>query len=130
MFAAMVKLFRFGVAGALATVVHFLILILLVEIGVASPMWGTVAGFAAGALISYTLNRRYTFISRKSNWDAGPKFLAVAAATGLLNAMLVYVGTALLGLHYLLVQCLATLIVFLANFLLNSIWTFREESAT
>jgi putative flippase GtrA len=127
MFAPMVKLFRFGATGALATLVHFLILIVLVEIGVASPLWSTVAGFAAGALINYTLNRRYTFNSRKSHWDSGPKFLAVAVGTGVLNALLVYVGTAVLGLHYLPVQCLATLIVFLASFLLNSVWTFREE---
>jgi putative flippase GtrA len=40
------------------------------------------------------------------------------------------VGTELLRLHYLLVQCVATLVVFLANFLLNSAWTFRDENAT
>lgn len=124
------KLFRFGVSGALATLVHFLTLILLVEVGIVSPVWATVAGSAMGALVNYSLNRRYTFDSRKPHRDAGPKFLTVALGTGLLNAMLVYVGTDLLGLHYLLVQCIATLIVFLANFLLNSAWTFREERAT
>lgn len=124
------RLFRFGVTGVLATLVHFLTLILLVEIGVVSPVWATVAGSAVGALVNYVLNRRYTFDSRKPHRDAGPKFLTVAVGTGLLNAMLVYIGTDLLGLHYLLVQCIATLIVFLANFLLNSAWTFREESTT
>ena len=95
-----------------------------------SPVWATVAGSAAGALVNYLLNRRYTFDSRKPHRDAGPKFLTVAVGTGLLNAILVYIGTDLLGLYYLLVQCVATVIVFLSNFLLNSVWTFREESAT
>jgi putative flippase GtrA len=124
------RLLRFGVTGALATLVHFLTLILLVEIGRVSPVWSTAFGSAAGALVNYVLNRRYTFNSRKPHLDAGPKFLTIAVGTGLLNAMLVYIGTDLLGLHYLLVQCVATLIVFLANFLLNSVWTFREERAT
>jgi putative flippase GtrA len=124
------RLLRFGVAGVLATLVHFLTLILLVEIGRVSPVWATAFGSAVGALVGYVLNRRYTFNSRKPHRDAGPKFLTIALGTGLLNAMLVYVGTELLGVNYLLVQCVATLIVFLANFLLNSVWTFREGRAT
>lgn len=123
------KLFRFGVTGAVATLVHVLTLILLVEFGAVSPVWATLAGFAAGAFINYLVNRRFTFDSRKPHRDAGPRFMAVAVGTGLLNAMLVFIGTDLLGLHYLLVQCAATLIVFLVNFLLNSVWTFREERA-
>ena len=53
----------------------------------------------------------------------------MAVGTGILNACLVYLGTNLLGMHYLLVQVGTTLIVFLVNFLLNSAWTFREENA-
>jgi putative flippase GtrA len=124
------KLLRFGIAGALATPAHFLTLIVLVEVVNLPPVWGAVAGSAAGALVNYLLNRRYTFASRKSHREAGPKFVAVALGTGVLNAMLVFVGTEILRLHYLLVQCVATLVVFVLNFLLNSIWTFGEETAT
>lgn len=123
------KLLRFGLIGAIGTPVHYLTLILLVEIGGMGPVPATIAGSAAGAVVNYLLNRRYTFRSSKPHRDAGPKFLSVAVGTGILNACLVYLGTDLLGVHYLLVQVGTTLIVFLANFLLNSVWTFREENA-
>lgn len=124
------KLFRYGVVGIVGTPAHYLTLILLVEAGGISPVYATIAGSAVGALVNYLLNRRYTFKSAKTHADAGPKFLAVAVATGILNAVLVYLGVDLLGMHYLIVQIVATLIVFLSNFALNNIWTFREGNTS
>jgi putative flippase GtrA len=121
---------RFGVAGVLATPAHFLTLIFLVEIIRLPPVLGTIAGSIAGGVVNYLLNRRYTFASIRPHRETGPKFLTVALSTGLLNAVLVFVGTDLLRLHYLLVQCIATLVVFLANFLLNNAWTFRDGNPT
>ena len=120
------KLFRYGVVGIVGTPAHYLTLILLVEAGGIAPVYATVAGSAVGALVNYLLNRRYTFRSAKTHADAGPKFVVVALATGMLNAVLVYLGVDLLGMHYLVVQIVATLIVFLSNFALNNTWTFRE----
>lgn len=113
----------------MATPAHFLTLIVLVEVVRLSPVSGTIAGSVVGAVVNYLLNRRYTFASRKPHREAGPKFLAVAAGTGALNALLVFIGTDVLRLHYLLVQCVVTAVVFFVNFVLNSAWTFREEDA-
>jgi putative flippase GtrA len=120
------KLFRYGVVSAVGTPAHYLTLILLVEAGGIGPVYATIAGSAIGALVNYLLNRRYTFKSAKAHLDAGPKFVVVALGTGILNAVLVYLGVDLLGMHYLIVQVVATLIVFLSNFVLNSVWTFSE----
>ena len=120
------KLFRYGVVGIVGTPAHYLTLILLVEAGGIEPVYATIVGSAVGALVNYLLNRRYTFKSAKAHLDAGPKFFMVALGTGILNAVLVYLGVDLLDMHYLFVQIVATLIVFLSNFILNSAWTFRE----
>jgi putative flippase GtrA len=124
------RLFVFGIVGAVGTPAHYLTLILLVEAGDVRPVYATLCGSAVGALVNYLLNRRYTFKSSKSHLDAGPKFLTVALGTGLLNALLVYLGVDLLDIHYLAVQIGATIVVFLVNFLLNSVWTFGEENTT
>lgn len=123
------KLLIFGVVGIIATPGHYITLILLVEVGGFGPVIATCAGSATGALANYLLNHRYTFKSTKRHFDAGPKFMSVALGSGVLNALLVFVGVDLLGVHYLLVQFVATFIVFLINFLLNSVWTFHEERA-
>jgi len=120
------RLATFGVVGVIGTSAHYLTLVLLVEITGMYPVTATSVGFVIGALVNYVLNRRYTFRSVKSHLDAGPKFFLVAIVTGVLNSLLVYVGVGLMGANYLLVQVGATFIVFLANFALNSVWTFQE----
>jgi putative flippase GtrA len=47
-----------------------------------------------------------------------------------MNTLMVYEGVDILGRSYLLVQVAATVTVFLLNFVLNSVWTFRESDAT
>jgi putative flippase GtrA len=117
----------FALAGAAGTPAHYLTMILLVEIGHVGAVVGAVAGSTVGGLVNYLLNRRYTFESARPYRETGPKFAVIATGTGALNALLVYLGADVLRLHYLAAQVIATLIVFFANFLLNSAWTFREE---
>ena len=68
--------------------------------------------------------------STKAHRDSGPKFALIAVATGQMNTLMVYEGVDILGRSYLLVQVAATVTVFLLNFVLNSVWTFRESDAT
>jgi putative flippase GtrA len=113
--------------GIIGTLAHYSTLILLVEIGFLHPTAATTAGFGVGALVNYLLNHRYTFNSTKAHRDSGPKFALIAIATGLLNTLIVHAGVDSLGFNYLLVQVVATGTVFLLNFVLNSLWTFRES---
>ena len=123
------RLATFGIVGAVGTFAHYASLILLVEIGALHPTAATTAGFGVGALVNYLLNHRYTFNSTKAHRDSGPKFALIAIATGLLNTFIVHTGVDSLGFNYLLVQVVATATVFLLNFILNSIWTFRGSDA-
>ena len=120
------KFLAFGTVGIIGTTAHYLTLILLVEALGADPVPATTLGFVVGALINYLLNHHYTFKSSKAHMDAGPKFFLIAVATGLVNSLMVHAGVHHLDQGYLPVQVITTLIVFSANFALNSIWTFRE----
>ena len=99
---------------------------MLVEMAGTYAVTASSIGFVAGALVNYVLNHRYTFRSSKAHLEAGPKFFLVAIFTGILNALLVYAGVSLMGANYLMVQIAATCVMFLANFALNSLWTFQE----
>lgn len=123
------RMFRFGLVGVAATPVHYLALVVLVEAFGVAPVAATVAGSALGAWVNYLLNRRFTFRSAKRHREAFPRFVTVAFGTGVLNAVLVYVGADLCGMHYLAAQIVATLIVFLTNFCLHAVWSFREGRA-
>ncbi len=125
----LLRVATFGIVGAVGTLVHYSALVLLVETGLLDAVAATTIGFALGAIVNYLLNHRYTFNSTKTHRDSGPKFALIAIATGLLNTFIVHAGVDSLGFNYLLVQVVATATVFILNFVLNSLWTFRESDA-
>jgi len=118
----------FAGIGAIGTAGHYVCLIILVQLQLASPVLATTAGFAVGAIINYLLNYRFTFNSNKQHREALTKFLIVAVLGALINASIMSAGISLLELHYLLIQLLATAIVLVLNFSANKFWTFAETS--
>ena len=118
------QLFRYGLVGAVATAVHYLLLVLCVEAG-GWPAW-LASGFGAvvGAQMAYLGNRRFTFAhggSAKASW---PRF-QVTALLGALLGMAVVALSVRAGLYYVLAQMLATALSLFLTFAINRVWTFR-----
>lgn len=114
----------YSFAGAVATSVHYVVLIASVEL-LHGPVWqGVLAGALAGAIVGYGLNHRFTFRSMQLHRVALPRFAAVALAGALLQILLVDVGTELLGWHYLAAQLFATATALAMTFVVNRQWTF------
>ena len=118
------RLLRFGLVGAAATGLQYLILVLLVHQGVASPTASAI-GFVVSAFGNYVLNYHFTFRSRESHGPAMVKFVTLAGMGLVINygLMQLMVGA---GWYYMVAQVCATGVVFLWNFIGNSLWTFRE----
>jgi putative flippase GtrA len=116
---------RYTLTGGVATAVHYAVLLALVEwLGVPAP-WAAGVGALCGAALGYLGNRHFTFqASGASHCQAVPRFLAVALAGAALNGLIVWLGTQLLGWHYLAAQVLATLVVLGLGYRLNRSWTF------
>jgi len=122
---ALVQFSRFAVVGAVATVLQYVLLWLLVRFAAADPVLASGLGFVASAVLNYELNRRLTFRSDVA-WFIGLRRFAVVAAAGLvLNVVVVALLHRGAGAHYLLAQLVATVIVLSWNFLLNRLWTFE-----
>lgn len=119
-----VEFMRFVAVGAGATVVHYAILIGLVELAHAALIPATTAGFCGGALTSYTLNRRITF-SHQPHYGRGlVKFVAIGLVGMALNAAIVG-ALAHAGLPYILAQVGATGTCFFWNFTAARFLVFR-----
>jgi putative flippase GtrA len=117
---------QFASVGAVGTMAHYGLLVLLVEMLGVNSVAASTAGATLGALVNYVLNRRYTFRSVKRHREALTKFLLIAASGLALNAsfMLVFVET--LDLYYLVAQVLSTGLVLVWNFIGNRFWTFSD----
>lgn len=115
---------RFALVGALASAVHFAILIALKELAHWHPVWATLVGYAVGTVISYTLNRAYTF-SVKPGFGVGmAKYAIVICVGAVLNALIVW-ALVNADIHYMLAQVVATGIVMIWNFVGSKLLVFR-----
>lgn len=124
----MTRLFlKFLTVGAVATLVHYSALILLVEAFNARPVVASALGFAIGAVANYALNYRFTYKSSLPHSTAFPKFATTAGLGLAVNTATMAVCNEWLGLYYLASQIVATGVTLVWNFVLNTFWSFRPD---
>ena len=114
---------RYAAVGALATVAHYALLWVLVEHGHWWPALAAGAGAALGAQVGFVGNRWFTFQHRGPGLPAWWRFQLTALLGGVTSVAVVAAGVGL-GLHYLLAQAGATVLVLVLTYLINRRWAF------
>ncbi|WP_052481181.1 GtrA family protein [Gilvimarinus agarilyticus] len=115
---------RFALVGAAATALQYLLLIAFAELTSLTPVASSALAFSLSALGNYTANYYLTFQSNKRHTEAFSRF-AVTALIGLsINTLVFYLAQFVLP-HYLLSQCVATIITLISNFLLHKYWIYK-----
>jgi putative flippase GtrA len=109
--------------GAVGTVLHYAVLALAVQRGHWAPWVGSGLGAVLGAQLAYAGNAWLTFRSQRTATASWWRFQATAAVGAVLG-MGIVAGATRLGLHYLLAQAMATLVVLCVGFAINRHWTF------
>ena len=84
-------------------------------------------GAALGAICNYVLNYHFNFRSTRRHREALPRFLAMAGIGIALNGFIV-AALSKAGLHYLLAQATATVLVLSMNFLVSRTWIFVNRN--
>ena len=116
----------FVIAGLAAAVAHYGVLIGLVELARWTPVPATLCGYVAGGIVSYALNRRLTFTSRREHREAIWRFAVVAGVGFLLTGLLMSVLVDRWGMPYLPAQVVTTGCVLVWSFIAHKIWTFAD----
>ncbi|WP_027088301.1 GtrA family protein [Cohnella panacarvi] len=121
---------KYAVVGALGTLLHFASLIFLVEAAELPAVLSSAIGFLLVVVVSYYLNRHWTF-SKSAASPAPGSFAryAVVSTSGLvLNTAIMYAIVDAIGWPYLLGQAAVTVIVPVSNYYFNRTWTFKERA--
>lgn len=118
----------YSAMGAIGTLAHYAVLILLVSLSGLRPVWASTSGYIVGALTNYFLNYKYTFKSTKDHDSTLAKFLLVAAFGAGINYLVMWIGTELFKVYYMFMQLLSTSLVLVINFGINKIWTFGTNN--
>jgi putative flippase GtrA len=119
---------RYGLVGAVGTLVQYAILVAMVSAHLAQPATASMVGAVAGAIVNYLLNARFTF-DQTPHAQALPKFALTAVLGAALNGILMKIFVDVLGMHYLLAQVGATVIVLGLTYSINALWTFRSAES-
>lgn len=115
---------KYTTAGALATLVHYAIFLLIINATTHTPWQATLIASTIGALVAYILNYHYTFLSTVNHQTLLPKFLVVAILGVIMQTLIVAILNQHWHLHYLLAQVVATGFGLVLTFLINRFWTF------
>ena len=116
------KFLRFGIVGFVVTLLHVIIAAGLIEADQAGPVVANGIAFLAAALISFTLNARYTF-RQEANFRRFIRFLIASVFCGLLS-MGIAGGCDSLGWPYQLGILVVVTCVTPISFLLHRLWTY------
>lgn len=118
------QIIAFTGVGVVAAIVHYGLLVGLVELGAWRAVQATLVGYIGGGVVSYWLNRALTYRSDRSHAQAGWRFAVVAAVGFCITYGVMYVLVERLGLPYLPAQIGTTLIVLFWSFVAHRLWTF------
>ncbi|MCA3563376.1 MAG: GtrA family protein [Methylocystis sp.] len=121
------QIIAFTGVGVVAAIIHYGLLLGLVELGGWQPVPATLVGYIGGGLVSYWLNRSLTYASDRPHSEAGWRF-AVVAGVGFLITFGVMSGlVGRLGLPYFPSQIATTLVVLVWSFLAHKYWSFGRS---
>jgi putative flippase GtrA len=120
------QILAFVGVGLLAAVVHYGLLIGLVEGFGFGPVPSTLVGYVGGGVVSYLLNRTHVFESQRAHDEAWWRFAFVAAMGFGFTWMFMHLFVERWHAPYLPAQVITTGLVMIWSFLANRMWTFRK----
>lgn len=121
------QLTSFVGVGVVCTLLHYVVLLILVQVFRASPVPSALCGFVCGGILSYSLNRKHTFGSERPHEQAAWRFALVAGVAFLLTYLFMRQMVEVWKVPYLPAQVVTTGLVMIWTFAANRLWTFRGE---
>lgn len=120
------SLIRFGFSGALATLTHAILFVLLVEWANLRPLYAAVPAFLAAVGVSYSLNYSWAFKADGPHQVMLPRFLLVALAGLGLNLLITWAIVDVAHLWYGYALAAIVTLVPSMTYLMSKFWVFTK----
>ena len=119
-----IQIFRFGIVGGLAFAIDYTILILCKEVFGLDILLSAAIAFTISVIANYILSVKWVFDVNKEN-DSKRNFILfiIFSIIGLgLTELIMWFGTDIVKINYLIVKIIATTIVMVFNFITRKIF--------
>ena len=124
----MLQLFRYGFVGGVAFLVDYGTLFVLTHYAGVLYLWSAAIAFILGLVTNYLISISWVFqhSGKMRVWQEFVCF-AIIGVIGLgLNELIMYVGTDMVHLHYMISKLISTAIVFFWNFFARKFMLFNK----
>lgn len=118
---------RFLTVGVFNTVLGYCIIFACMYLAGLSAEVSNVIGYGVGLVISYLLNRSYTFRSKQARTGEIARFVLVFAIAYGANLLALLVLIRQFGVHAGLSQLLAGGVYVVASYAMNKLYVFRDS---
>ena len=119
---------KFGFVGFLCFFIDWGIMVFLTEVFGINPLISSTISFTVSVTVNYILSVTFVFETDK-NANKGSPFVifVLLSIVGLgVNELCMWLGTDLLGIHYMITKVGATAVVMVYNFITRKIFLFIE----
>lgn len=126
------QIMKFGVVGVIAFVIDYGLMVLLTEVFGVNYLISATISFTVSVIFNYLASMRYVF-THKEGMSRRREFIifVVLSVIGLgINDLLMWVGTGLFGISYLITKLVATFIVMVWNFVTRKIFLDAGDGQT
>ncbi len=125
------EFFKYCISGAIAFICDFGILVIGTEVFGIHYLISNIGGYAAGLIVSYTINITWVFEHRRFGHASHKEFFffVIIVFVGLgISEAIIYIVTEHMGVVYTLSKVVSILFVFLFNFVVKKAFLFSPAS--
>jgi len=116
---------RYNLVGIANTIVGFSLVFSLMFIGV-SATTSNIAGYAIGSIVSYFLNKKYTFKSLSNNRLQAVKFFSVLGVSYMFN--FITLQWLLIFINPYIAQIISAIVYTVSSFILAKFFVFKDNN--
>jgi putative flippase GtrA len=120
------RLFRFGLTGVVATTVYATVALLAIEAFGAAPVAGSVLGYATATGVSFYGHSLFSFQVRLDHGTALRRFLVLSAASFVLSTGLMWLIADIMDFSPRIAVAVIVIVIPINTYICSRFWVFRD----